>query len=62
MSGREQWAACNVGGEFPGRNAAGPLKRADLRQWEVSGMRGVAVKCIAVARNSDCEGGCPVLI
>ncbi len=32
-----------------------PLKLADL-SVEVGGMRGVAVKCIDITQNSDCEG------
>ncbi len=33
-----------------------PLKLVDLSVVEVSGMRGVAVKCIDITQNSDCEG------
>ncbi len=50
------WADCEFGGESPGLNSGEPWKLADLRQCEVSGMRGVAVKCIDIAQNSDCEG------
>ena len=33
-----------------------PLKLSDLNVNEVGGMRGVAVKCIDITQNSDCEG------
>ena len=33
-----------------------PLKLLDLSVNEVGGMRGVAVKCIDITQNSDCEG------
>ncbi len=33
-----------------------PLKLEDLSVFEVGGMRGVAVKCIDITENSDCEG------
>ena len=33
-----------------------PLKLGDLSMFEVGGMRGVAVKCIDITQNSDCEG------
>ncbi len=33
-----------------------PLKLVDLSIFEVGGMRGVAVKCIDITKNSDCEG------
>ncbi len=33
-----------------------PLKLVDLSIFEVGGMRGVAVKCIDITQNSDCEG------
>ncbi len=33
-----------------------PLKLVDLSVYEVGGMRGVAVKCIDITQNSDCEG------
>ena len=34
-----------------------PLKLDDLSIFEVGGMRGVAVKCIDITQNPDCEGG-----
>ncbi len=33
-----------------------PLKLEDLSVFEVGGMSGVAVKCIDITQNSDCEG------
>ncbi len=33
-----------------------PVKLEDLSVFEVGGMRGVAVKCIDITQNSDCEG------
>ncbi len=33
-----------------------PFKLEDLRVFEVGVMRGVAVKCIDITQNSDCEG------
>ena len=33
-----------------------PLILIDLREVEVSGMDGVAVKCIDIIQNTDCEG------
>ena len=39
-----------------------PLKLACLRGGEARGMRGVAVKCIDIAQNSDCEGSVPALV
>ncbi len=33
-----------------------PLKLVDLSIVGVGGMRGVAVKCVDITKNSDCEG------
>ena len=33
-----------------------PLILGDLSVFEVGGMRSVAVKCIDITQNSDCEG------
>ena len=33
-----------------------PLKLLDLSVNEVGGMRGVAVKCLDITQNIDCEG------
>ena len=39
-----------------GLNPVEPSELACLSGEEVCGMRGVAVKCIDIAQNSDCEG------
>ncbi len=39
-----------------------PAEPSELGAWsaaEACGMRGVAVKCIDIAQNSDCEGSLP---
>ncbi len=33
-----------------------PLKLGGLSMFEAGGMRGVAVKCIDITQNPDCEG------
>ncbi len=42
-----------------GRSLIPPLKLEILSVREVCGMRGVAVKCIDITQNSDCEGSIP---
>ena len=42
-----------------GLNPVLPLKLRDWSATEEGGMRGVAVKCIDIAQNSDCEGSLP---
>ena len=32
-----------------------------LSEYEEGGIRGVAVKCLDITKNSDCEGSFPVL-
>ncbi len=59
MGVKGAWAEGQVGGKMSGLNPVEPLKLADLSWREVSGMRGVAVKCIDIAQNSDCEGSVP---
>ncbi len=54
------WAAFQGGGKIAGLNPAEPLKLARLSGREVCGMRGVAVKCIDITQNPDCEGSIPV--
>ena len=34
------------------------LKLAPLSAHEDGGIRGVAVKCLDITKNSDCEGSC----
>ncbi len=52
--------AMRVGGRVAGLNEAEPLKLARVSGREGCGMRGVAVKCIAITKNPDCEGSIPV--
>ncbi len=42
-----------------GCNPAGPWELGALSAAEACGMRGVAVKCIDIAQNPDCEGSVP---
>ncbi len=53
-------AACKVSGKSAGLNPGEPVKLAGLSGREVCGMRGVAVKCLDIAQNPDCEGSVPV--
>ncbi len=48
-----------VSGKSPWRTPGGPLKLSDYGRREVRGMRGVAVKCMDIEQNSDCEGSVP---
>ena len=50
-----------VSGKIERLNLFEPLKLAFLSEREVCGMRGVAVKCIDITQNSDCEGSIPAL-
>ncbi len=59
MGLRGAWAAFHVRGKSGGLNPAEPLKLAGLSGREVCGMRGVAVKCIDITQNPDCEGSIP---
>ncbi len=56
---RGAWADCQVRGKMRGLNLRPPLKLTVLSGREVCGMRGVAVKCIDITQNSDCEGSIP---
>ncbi len=49
-------------GKNSGLTQVPPLKLANSRGREVGGMRSVAVKCIDIAQNSDCEGSLPAPI
>ncbi len=49
-----------VSGEMGGLTPIQPLKRGIESVREVCGMRGVAVKCIEITQNPDCEGSIPV--
>ncbi len=59
MGFKGAWAAFQVSGKMAGLNPAEPLKLARLSGREVCGMRGVAVKCIDITQNPDCEGSIP---
>ncbi len=50
-----------VRGKGSGPNLFPPLKLSVLGGGEVWGMRGVGVKCIDIAQNSDWEGSLPAL-
>ncbi len=46
-------------GEMAGLTVDEPSELAALSAAEAGGMRGVAVKCIDIAQNPDCEGSVP---
>ncbi len=48
-----------AGGKIAGLNPAEPSEPGALSNGEVRGMRGVAVKCIDITQNPDCEGSVP---
>ncbi len=50
-----------VGRKMERLNLFEQLKLVVLSKREVCGMRGVAVKCIDITQNSDCEGSIPAL-
>ncbi len=52
-------AGLKAGGENAGLNPAEPSELGALSAAEACGMRGVAVKCIDIAQNPDCEGSVP---
>ncbi len=52
-------AGCEDGGKNSGLNPVEPSELAVLSGREVCGMRGVAVKCIDITQNADCEGSIP---
>ncbi len=45
--------------QISGLNPELQLKLVSASGREVCGMRGVAVKCIDITQNSDCEGSIP---
>ncbi len=49
----------SAGGEMAGLNPDGPSELGALSAAEACGMGGVAVKCIDIAQNPDCEGSVP---
>ncbi len=52
-------AGLEDGGEIAGLNPAATAELGALSAAEACGMRGVAVKCIDIAQNPDCEGSVP---
>ncbi len=52
-------AALKVSGKIGGHTTITQLKLALVSRREVGGMRGVAVKCIDITQNPDCEGSMP---
>ncbi len=61
MGLKGEQAEDQVSGKIERLNLFEPLKLVFLREREVCGMRGVAVKCIDITQNSDCEGSIPAL-
>ncbi len=59
MGLEEEQAGCYAGGNNSGLNPVEPSELAVLSGREVCGMRGVAVKCIDITQNADCEGSIP---
>ncbi len=59
MGVRGAEAGVEAGGEVAGLSPAGPSGLGALSAAEACGMRGVAVKCIDIAQNPDCEGSVP---
>ncbi len=51
--------AVKDGGKIAGLQPAEQWELARLSGREVCGMRGVAVKCIDITQNPDCEGSIP---
>ncbi len=52
-------AGMQAGGQIAGLDPAGPSEPGALSTGEVRGMRGVAVNCIDITQNPDCEGSVP---
>ncbi len=59
MGLKDGQAGLLAGGEVEGPNPAEPSELGALSAAEACGMRGVAVKCIDIAQNPDCEGSVP---
>ncbi len=59
MGLRGAQAGRQVSGKKAGLNPAEPSELGALSAAEACGMRGVAVKCIDIAQNPDCEGSVP---
>ncbi len=52
-------AACEAGDKKAGSEPVEPAELAGLSGREGCGMRGVAVKCIDITQNADCDGSIP---
>ncbi len=52
-------AGVKAGDETAGLNPGEPSELGTLSAAEACGMRSVAVKCIDIAQNPDCEGSVP---
>ncbi len=52
-------AGCEAGGRNSGLNPVDPSELAVLSGREVCVKRGVAVKCMDITQNADCEGSIP---
>ncbi len=61
MGEKDAQAEDKVRGKIERLNLFEPLKLVVFVEREVGGMRGVAVKCIDITQNSDCEGSIPAL-
>ncbi len=48
-----------AGGQMAERNPCQPSELPGKSGREVGGMRDVAVKCIDITKNSECEGSAP---
>ncbi len=59
MGGQGAQAGLQACVEIAGLNPARPSELWALRAAEACGRRGVAVKCIDIAQNPDCEGSVP---
>ncbi len=59
MGLKGEQAGLSSGGEIAGLTPAEPSELGALSAAEACGMRGVAVKCIDITQNSDCEGSIP---
>ncbi len=59
MGLREGEGEVQAGGEMGALNAVRRLELVPLIEGEEGGTRGVAVKCIDITKNPDCEGSLP---
>ncbi len=59
MGLRERREEAEADGEIAALNAVRRLELVPLIAGEEGGTRGVAVKCIDITKNPDCEGSLP---